>query len=993
VTDFLEQLRAALADRYAIERELGRGGMATVYLAHDFRHDRHIALKILHPELAHAVGPGRFLREIRTTARLQHPHILPVFDSGDADGQLWYAMPYVEGESLRAHLGYRPKLPIELALQIASEVADALAYAHERGIIHRDVKPENILLSGSPREEGAAGQLSGRLHALVADFGIARAVSQTDGDKLTGTGLALGTPAYMSPEQAAGSGALDGRSDQYSLGCVLYEMLAGEQPFTGPTPQAVIARRFMEPPRALRSLRAEVPESVDRVVLRALAREPVDRFPSAAEFARALTTVQVAGPPPLVPTVRVVAQRSSRHRSRRLLLWMVVLFVTATIGAGALLRQRSGSEPSLDEHLVAVAPFEVVAPGLEVWREGMIDHVSRALDGAGAWRAVPPTTVLRRWRGRADSAGALALAHRTGAGLVVYGQLVRSGHDSVRVVAKVVDARSGSVVAEAQGADLAEHVDRAGDALAVEIMGQAWSAQRTERRILSQLGSRSPTAMRAFLAGEQFYRRGMLDSAVARYKEAIEADTSFVLAYWHLGRIFSWHGGEDPRPSLFRAAARARGLDPKTSALILTDSMAVAVRNSTVPLSRWKTSWQVLGVLQGAASRDPRDPQVWYELGEAQYHWGANATTPDAGASLRAFERAIALDSLFAPPYVHAVELKLNQGDPLTALQYFDRLRALGADMPPGTTARAQRHLLQAAVGGRPVSEDLVKVGDLRFALTNVFQTWADSGPTTISMARALVRKIPTDLSSQGQADSALAARVLAFRGRVAEAVRLGDSNLPILLQLALIGAIPARRVERPLRSSLAQAGEMPWEPPLEAAPWWAARRDTAALRQIAARGGRSGANALALAAGLNASAYLALARRDTASALRTFETLTDTIFPDLPVGGYTVGVLDRARLLARRGALDEASRLYQRVLVMADSPGPARVVMRLELGELAERQGRRDEALESYRFVTAIWHSADPVLQPYIARARAGLGRLESPPGADSAGVGKRPT
>jgi serine/threonine-protein kinase len=962
--------------------------MATVYLAHDLRHDRHVALKVLHPELAHAVGPGRFLREIRTTARLQHPHILPVFDSGEADGQLWYAMPYVEGESLRARIGFQAQLPIAEALRIAREVADALAYAHQQGIIHRDIKPENILLSGqTPREAGAAA--GG--HALVADFGIARAVSQTDGDQLTGTGLALGTPAYMSPEQAAGSGALDGRSDQYSLGCVLYEMLVGVQPFTGPTPQAVIAKRFMEPPRALRSLRAEVPESLARVVLRALAREPVDRFSHVAEFARALAAVEAAGLPPAA-TVRVAAQRFSHGPSRRrLLIGIVAVFAAVTIGAGALLRRSSTTNASLDEHLIAVAPFEVLAPGLEVWSDGMIDHVSRALDGAGALRAVPPTTVLRRWRGRADSAGALALAHRTGAGLVVYGQLLRGGQDSVRVVAKVVDARRGAVVAEAQAVDLAEHVDRAGDALAVEIMGQAWSAQRTERRVLSQLGSRSPTAMRAFLGGEQFYRRGMLDSAVARYKEAIETDTTFILAYWHLGRIFSWHEGEDPRPFIYRAAARARDLDPKNTTLMITDSFASAVRTSPVPLSRWQTSWRVLGVLQGAASRDPTDPQVWYELGEAQYHWGANASTPDAAAALGAFDRAIALDSLFALPYVHAVELKLNQGDPVTALRYFDRLRALGADMPPGTTAPAQRHLLRAAVSGKPVSEDSVNVADLRFALTNMFQNWADSGPTTISMAHALVRKIPRFPSSGDKADSALAAQVLAYRGRVAEAVGLGDSNLPILLQLALIGAIPAKRVERPLRSSLAQAGEMPGEPPLEAAPWWAARRDTAALRQIAARGGRPSANPLALAAGLNASAYLALARGDTASALRKFETLTDTIFPDFPVGGYTMGVLDRARLLARRGALDEARRVYQRVLVTADSPGPAKVVMRLELGELAERQGRRDEALESYRFVTAIWHSADSVLQGYVARAQAGLARLESQPAGDSPATGKK--
>jgi hypothetical protein len=252
-------------------------------------------------------------------------------------------------------------------------------------------------------------------------------------------------------------------------------------------------------------------------------------------------------------------------------------------------------------------------------------------------------------------------------------------------------------------------------------------------------------------------------------------------------------------------------------------------------------------------------------------------------------------------------------------------------------------------------------------------------------MARALLRKISTDPSSQAEADSALAAQVLAYRGRVVEAVRLGDNNLSILLELALIGAIPAKRVERPLRLSAAQADEMSWEPPLEAAPWWAARRDTAALRHIAARGRRPGVDALALAAGFNASAYLALARQDTVSALRTFETFTDTIFPDFAGRGYTTGLLERARLLAGTGAVDEARRVYQRVLVTAYSPGPTTVLMRLELGELAERQGARELALECYRFVAAIWHSADPVLQPYVARARAGMARLEPRPPADS--------
>ena len=228
MADLREPLQSGLADRYRLERELGRGGMATVFLAHDLRHDRPVAFKVLHPDLAATLGPERFQREIRTTARLQHPHILPVLDSGEAAGQLWYTMPYVEGESLRDRLRREGQLPLDDALQISREVADALGYAHSQEIVHRDIKPENILLS--------------RDHALVADFGIARALQAADAEHLTVTGLAVGTPAYMSPEQADGRSSIDGRSDLYSLACVLYEMLTGEAPYTGRTPQAVIAK-------------------------------------------------------------------------------------------------------------------------------------------------------------------------------------------------------------------------------------------------------------------------------------------------------------------------------------------------------------------------------------------------------------------------------------------------------------------------------------------------------------------------------------------------------------------------------------------------------------------------------------------------------------------------------------------------------------------------------------------------------------------------------
>ncbi|HET6347167.1 MAG TPA: serine/threonine-protein kinase, partial [Myxococcota bacterium] len=272
-------LAGALRDRYVLERELGRGGMATVYLARDLKHGRLVALKLLRPELAHTLGPNRFLREIAIAAALNHPNILPLYDSGTLElepgtRRLYYAMPYVQGESLRTRLERDRQLPIEDTLKIARELAGALTYAHERGVIHRDLKPENVLLSGSPSRPGVAGDW----HVLLADFGIAKALDAAGGDRLTETGLALGTPAYMSPEQASAERNVDGRSDLYALGCVVYEMLAGQPPFSGPTAQAILARHAVDPAPSLRSVRQTVPQEVERAITRALAKVPADRF-------------------------------------------------------------------------------------------------------------------------------------------------------------------------------------------------------------------------------------------------------------------------------------------------------------------------------------------------------------------------------------------------------------------------------------------------------------------------------------------------------------------------------------------------------------------------------------------------------------------------------------------------------------------------------------------------------------------------------------------
>jgi serine/threonine-protein kinase len=275
VADSLPRLQAALAGRYRIERELGRGGMATVYLANDVKHHRQVAIKVLRADLATLLGPERFLREVEIAAKLNHPHILPLYDSGDADGFLFYVMPYIKGESLRAKLEREQQLSVEESLAVTRQAASALGHAHAHGVIHRDVKPENILL-----HEG---------EAMVADFGIALAASATPDERLTETGLVLGTPEYMSPEQAMSESALDARSDLYSLACVLYEMLAGEPPYTGPNARALLAKQLVDPVPAIRRLRAAVPAAVEQAIMKALANAPADRFSSASAFVEALT--------------------------------------------------------------------------------------------------------------------------------------------------------------------------------------------------------------------------------------------------------------------------------------------------------------------------------------------------------------------------------------------------------------------------------------------------------------------------------------------------------------------------------------------------------------------------------------------------------------------------------------------------------------------------------------------------------------------------------
>jgi len=400
-------LQAALADRYVIERELGRGGMATVYLARDLKHRRFVALKVLSPALAASLGVDRFLREIELAARLQHPHIVTVFDSGDAGGILWYTMPYVEGETLRARLERERQLPLDVALRITIEAARALEFAHQHGVLHRDVKPENLLLT----TDGAT---------MVADFGIARPWTETGG--LTQSGVVVGTPGYMSPEQAAGERALDARTDVYALGCVLYEMLAGEMPYSGPNAQAVLAKRLSEPAPSLRTTR-DLPVAVERTVARALARTPADRYASAAEFARALQSVDAPS-------------RPSRRR------WPVgAALLLVALGVAAAIRFRAGASGTATPASAAVLPFTDLseAKDQEYFSDGLTDELITALSRVEGLHVAARTSSFQ-FKGRQIDVSEIGRQLHVGA--VLEGSVRKSGA-RVRITAQLVSTRDG----------------------------------------------------------------------------------------------------------------------------------------------------------------------------------------------------------------------------------------------------------------------------------------------------------------------------------------------------------------------------------------------------------------------------------------------------------------------------------------------------------------------------------------------------------------------
>ncbi|MCH7682787.1 MAG: protein kinase [Gemmatimonadetes bacterium] len=550
----LDRLRAALADRYAVEREIGAGGMATVYLAQDLKHDRQVAVKVLRPDLAAAMGADRFLREIKIAAQLHHPHILPLYDSGEADDFLYYVMPYIEGESLREKLTREGELPIAEAVKILREVADALVSAHKHGVVHRDIKPDNIMLSEN--------------HALVTDFGVAKAVSEaTGGQALTTAGVAIGTPAYMAPEQAAAEPHIDHRADIYSLGVLAYELLTGRPPFTGATQQMVLAAHVSQAPEPVTNHRPAVPAELAQVVMRCLEKKPADRWQSAAELLPHFETV----PTPsggVEPTAAVPAASSSQKRWSTP--WLVGIGAAAALVIAAIGLMRGGegnaASPAVGADVgksIAVLAFADMSPqgDQEYFSDGIAEEILNALT------KIPNLKVAARTSSfafKGTTTNAQAIGKQLGVSTVLEGSVRKEGN-TIRVTAQLIDTNDGFHLWSGTYTRELHSVFAIQDEISRAIVSQLEiTLTGSDQAPLVVAATDNTEAYDEYLRGRyQWNRRSeeSLFAAVDHFRRAIHLDSGFALAYAGLADasvVFPvWSQTVDPTAMYAQAEAAA----------------------------------------------------------------------------------------------------------------------------------------------------------------------------------------------------------------------------------------------------------------------------------------------------------------------------------------------------------------------------------------------------------------------------------------------------
>ncbi len=976
----IDSVRTALADRYRIERELGRGGMATVYLAEDLKHHgRKLAIKVLDPELAAAIGPERFLREIEIVSGLSHPHILPLHDSGSAAGLLYYVMPYAEGESLRARLVRETQLPVDDALRLAREVALALAYAHRRGKVHRDIKPENILLS--------SGQ------AVVADFGIAGALEPRDAARLTATGILLCTPIYASPEQMAGNARPDGRSDLYSLACVLYEVLAGQPPFTGASAESLAHQHLSVAPRRVTELRPSVPARVADALAKALSKNPADRHSTLEEFADDLG----AANPPVLPLV----PKPSPVRRRRLLVAATIVIAVGAAGAAAWpwIRDRLNPGPPLDPELVAVFPFRVSGsdPNLGYLREGMVDLLAAKLTGEAGPRAIEPRTILAALPKGSHAADlpeidALRLALRLGAAHAVFGSVVATS-GRLLLSASVSGSRSGGKPAHVEAQGPADSLARLVDQLTALLLAEFSGNTGLER---AELTTRSLPALRAFLAGQAAQRRGQTEKSLEHFERAIDVDSTFALAALGAYKAKIWMGVADSltdRAGRLAWAGRDR-LGSRDRATV------VAWLGPRYPAR--STERERINALEHVVRIAPERAESWYLLGNKLYHHGRLFAMPDAWSRARAALReARELDPSYAAPIIDLFEMAVVDRDTAAVRELADRYVALG---PSGEWAEYFRFLAALVLEDAPALATLrsrmpkmdlrtlrglgYKLNEFEIGISDAqraselaakrastredrfaaYRDWAlrefDWGRPR--RARELLREARAVELTPGFADR-MEIQAALFSEGDEEAAREAFQR-----QLPFANAAPPddRELRRPHYFALYSV-EL----------WRLAHDDPSHTRSVTRRLSNTFYRSDSLfftadtpARELVLPALLASVegRSDATAATRSLDSLLVAGSSWLPEGNLVV-----ARLLERHGDRRAALAALRR------GNGGAGVWLSTYLreeGRLAALAGDRNVAIKAYRHYLALRSDPEPELRPEVERIRQALVRLQAP-------------
>jgi serine/threonine-protein kinase len=939
--------------------------MSRVFLATDNALRRQVVIKVLSPELARGVSAERFQLEIQLAASLQHPHIVPLLTAGEAGGNLYYTMPYVAGESLRARLSREGELPIPAALRILSDITRALAYAHRHGIVHRDIKPENVLLA-----EG---------EAQVADFGIAKALSaSSEAGALTSAGLALGTPVYMAPEQAMADPTTDHRADLYALGVVGYEMLAGQPPFSGRTPQHLIAAHATETPVPLEQRRPNVPAGLSRLIMRLLQKRPSDRPQTADEV---LAVLETAGTP-AEATVAVRHEVSKRGR------WLAAggVVALALVLSLAWLGGRHRSVAT-DQRVVAIAPFRVSGAdsSLGYLREGMVDLLATKLSGTTNLRPADPRTLLgtrtqtARGARELQESDAIRLAGEIGAGRLVEGEVVGTGK-RLTLSARIIDVPGGATQARASAEGSVDSLTQLVDRLAASLL--VLGAGEEEQR-LAGLTSTSLPALRAYLDGEALLRRGLFIEADRKFQEALGLDSTFALASLGSSRAAEWFGGPPDRALL--AWLHRDRLSRRDLAQL------------EVVLGPRYPAQSSIGDQIKAAERfvalAPDSPDAWYRLGDNLFHLGALAGIRDHYQRARAaFDRSLSLDSSYAPAIEHYSEIAAGLGDTAGVRRGLELLLRTDS-VSPIAVARSW-HVATFLGDTARVRRTLASDSILAFAPTFIV-IYALDNPLDL---RGTEEIYPRAHAQRATADERHDVEHVWYdyeliRGRPGRAPQVSGGSSAERQQEEVLNALFANgdsargeaaakaieaRLGKPLvrfddevlaRYAVGQYG-------VARGRFELSRRAIADLRSIKLSSDSAWLAEIAHTYALLLETQVAAAQQLPAAG-ELLRQLDSVLADPVSITGSSYGNLIAARLHEERGEIPAAlAAIRRRYIGVATFPHYVRYLR--EEGRLAALAGDRPGAIRAYRHYLALRSEAEPALQPEVRAVRAELEAIE---------------